>query len=115
MKSPYAFRVEMKWSADERKIARRAFDVAYRRQCDAAADKAKEMLARVSDPAGLWKVHDYLSRERKRVDETYDFRYSVLISILARLLDLGWLRPTDLAGLSDDKIKEIESWRKRGA
>ncbi len=113
MKSPYAFRIEMKWSAEERKIARRAFDMAYRRQCEAAADKAREMLARVADPAGLWKVHDYLSRERKRVDETYDYRYSVLISIFARLLQLEWLRRADLAGLSDDKIEEIERWRKR--
>ena len=111
--SPYAFRVEMKWSADERKIARRAFDLAYRRQCAAVAEKARGMLARVSDPDGLWKVHDYLSRERKRVDETYDYRYSVLISILARLLDLRWLSGTDLAGLAHDKTGEIERWRKR--
>ena len=50
--------------------------------------------------------------ERKKVDQTYDYRYSVLISVLAELLRQGWLKRGDLAGLRPDKIELIESWRK---
>jgi hypothetical protein len=38
----------------------------------------------------------------------YDYRYSVLIFEFARQLKEGWLTLTDLEGLGEDKIKEIE-------
>ena len=86
MKSPRAFRVETTWSPAEKKIARTAFDSAFQRQCATIADKAKRMMATTSPPGGIWEVHDYLSRERKKIDQTYDYRYSVLISVFAGLL-----------------------------
>ena len=112
MKSPMAVRIETTWSEAEKKIARKAFDRAFERQCDTITEEAKRMLAASSPPHGIWQVHDYLSRERKKVDQTYDYRYSVLISVLAELLRQGWLKRGDLAGLRPDKIESIESWRK---
>ncbi len=108
MKSPMAVRVETTWSNTEKKIARKAYDRAFDRQCTTITEKAKQMLATASPPRGIWEVHDYLSRERKRVDQTYDYRYSILISVLANLLRQGWLTRTDLAGLQPDKIQLIE-------
>ena len=40
----------------------------------------------------------------------YDYRYSVLISVFARLLTEGWLKKGDLEGLDADKIEQIEYW-----
>jgi hypothetical protein len=110
MKSPTAFRIETTWSEAEKKIARKAFDRAFERQCATITEKAKQMLATSSPPRGVWQVHDYLSRERKKVDQTYDYRYSVLISVFAGLLRQGWLTKTDLSGLRPDKIEMTESW-----
>jgi hypothetical protein len=110
MKSPYAFRIETTWSHGEKKIARKAFDAAFERQCASITAKAKQMLANASPPYGIWKLHDYLSSERKKVDLTYDYRYSVLLSIFGRLLYQGWLMEEDLAGLREEKIAEIKKW-----
>ena len=110
MKSPSAFPVEAKWSPAEKKVARKAYDAAFYRQCAAITEKAKQMLASSSPPYGVWKLHDYLSRERRKVDLRYDYRYSVLISVLAALLREKWLSKADLAGLSEDKIEQIEYW-----
>ena len=105
MKSPMAVRIETTWSEAEKKIARKAFDRACERQCNTITEKAKRMLATSSPPHGIWQFHDYLPRERKRVDETYDYRYSVLISVFVELLRQGWLKKADLAGLPQDKIE----------
>jgi hypothetical protein len=113
MKSPTAFRVEATWSSAEKKVARKAFDAAFRRQCAAITEKAERMLTTSSPPYGIWKLHDYLSRERRKVDKRYDYRYSVLISVFAELLRDGWLTKPDLSGLSEDKIEQIEHWAKR--
>jgi hypothetical protein len=110
MKSPTAFRIETTWSTAEKKIAHKAFDEAFQRQCATIAAKAKQMLATAAPPYGIWKLHDYLSRERKKVDQTYDYRYSVLISVFGSLLHQGWLKKADLAGLGEDKIEQIELW-----
>ena len=110
MKSPTAFRVEATWTTAEKKTAHQAFDAAFLRQCTAITEKAQRMLARSSPPYGVWKLHDYLSRERKKVDQRYDYRYSVLISVFAELLRDGWLTKADLAGLSPDKIEQTERW-----
>jgi hypothetical protein len=112
VKSPLAVRIETTWSGAEKKIARKAFDRAFERQCATITGKAKQILAASAPPYGIWQVHDYLTRERKNVDLTYDYRYSVLISVFARLLRQGWLKRADLAGLSPDKIELIESWAK---
>lgn len=54
-----------------------------------------------------WRLHDYLTRKRREVDAKYDYRYSVLIVVLARLLGEGLINDEDLEGLSEDKIARI--------
>ena len=109
MNSATGFPVELKWSGEEKKVARKAYDLAFTRQCSAITEKAKRMLDKSSPPDGVWKLHDYLSREGRKVDRTYDYRYSVLISVFGQLLREGWLTTNDLEGLSPDKLKKIES------
>jgi hypothetical protein len=56
----------------------------------------------------LWKVHDYLSVQRRTTDKIYDYRYSVLLTVFARLLDEKWLNIADLTGLEESKIEEVQ-------
>jgi hypothetical protein len=99
---------ESNWSKTEKETARRAFQAAYQRECEVITAKLKEMAASVSEPADIWRIHDYLTGERKRTDEKYDYRYSVLMFMFAGLLNEGWLKESDLAGLHEDKIEKIK-------
>jgi len=56
------------------KIARKAFDEAYQRQCAAILAKAKKMLAAAFVSSDLWTVHDYLSVQRRTTVKIYDYR-----------------------------------------
>ena len=98
---------EMKWSKTEKETARRAFETAYRKECAAIAAKVREMAAMASEPEDLWRIHALLTKEHRRTDEKYDYRYSVLLFVFARLLHEGWITEADLQGLSDDKIEAI--------
>lgn len=62
------------------------------------------------DPSVIWRIHDYLSEERRRTDTLFDYRYSVLLMVFSRLLRDGWLTEADLASLSKDKMEQIRQW-----
>jgi len=98
---------EMKWSKPEKEIARRAFRAAYNRECTIILESVSKMAAETKDPSGLWEIHDYLTEKRKDTCEKYDFCYSVLLSVFARLIWEGWMHQEDLAGISEDKLQEI--------
>lgn len=100
---------DISWSKKEKVIARRAFDNAYRKECTALVNRAKKMLDSINDPLDIWKIHDLLTESREEIDLKYDYRYSVLISVFARLLREGWLTDTDLAGLREDKLERIKA------
>jgi hypothetical protein len=89
-------------------MARAAFEAALAREMATIREEAEAMLRRSTDPFDVWAVHDFLSRRRREVDEKYDYRYSVLILVFARLLREGWLRDSELAGLSADKLERIQ-------
>jgi Photoprotection regulator fluorescence recovery protein len=110
MSSSQWFRDEAKWSPAEKKLAREAFERAYQRKCAALLAEVKGMIARDSSPSVIWKLHDFLSRERKTVDKKFDYRYSVLLDVFGTLLREGWLKEEDLAGLAGDKIEGIKHW-----
>lgn len=65
------------------------------------------MLGAAAGPADLWRIHDYLTEQRDRTGEKYDYRYSVLPFVFARLLKEGWRAEADLEGLSADKREII--------
>jgi Photoprotection regulator fluorescence recovery protein len=100
---------DLHWSPTEKKAARKAFDAAYERECRAISSKLKQIMADDSDPSYVWRVHDYLFEQRRDVDRKYDYRYSVLIEVFARLLSEGWLSDDDLSGLNPEKIERIKA------
>lgn len=110
MRSARWFTEEFAWSATEKKIARRAFEQAYQRKCGEIAAEVKKLVTSHSTSSGLWQIHDYLSEQRKIVDQIFDYRYSVLISVFGHLLRQGWLKEADLVGLRADKLEKIKRW-----
>lgn len=98
----------MEWSKQEKEIARKAFNVAYRRECKVIAINTRKMVDEINEPSDLWKVHNYLTEKRKETDQKYEYRYSILLLIFARLICEGWISEEDLMGFSDDKLKVIQ-------
>ena len=95
------------WSKREKKIARKAFEVAYNREQQAILEDIRKTIAEVSDLVELWQLQEYLTEKRIGIDEKYDYRYSVLNFVFARLICEGWLQEKDLEGLADEKLDEI--------
>ena len=108
MNSVEQFVEQMTWTQPERKAARKAFDQAFERQCASIKAEVEKMIANAAAPSDIWRVDDYLSEQRRTVDRVYDYRYSVLLNVFARLLRDGWLTEADLAGLHEDKIDRIK-------
>lgn len=108
MDSIEQFREEVRWTAAEKKVARRAFDQALERHLSVIITEAKRMMANVAGPSGLWEVEAYLTESRKTVDRIYQFRYSDLLRVFSVLMRDEWLREADLVGLQPEKIADIK-------
>jgi len=67
----------------------------------------RKMILEVNDPTGLWRIQDYLTEKRNETDEKYDYRYSVLCFVFARLIFEGRIQQKDLEGLAEEKLDEI--------
>ncbi|MCX5819420.1 MAG: hypothetical protein NT047_05865 [Deltaproteobacteria bacterium] len=99
--------INFKWSEAEKKVARRAFDAALKRECAAVMEKLKGLAAKAERPDDIWAIHDYLTAQRKTVDGKYDYRYSQLIFVFVRLLRENWIEDKDLDGLGEEKLQSI--------
>jgi hypothetical protein len=99
---------ELKWTKSEKIVAKRAFEKCYQRECEAILTKLKDRLTTVDKPSDIWLIHDFLTKELKKFKDKYDYRYSVLIFVFARLLKEGRLQESDLNGIEEDKIKKIK-------
>jgi hypothetical protein len=100
---------DFNWSKKEKKIARKAFDMAYERECSDFAEKIRSEADKLTKPEDIWNLHDFMSKKMKDIGKTYDYRYSVLILVFARLINEGWLDYDDLNGLADKKIDRIKA------
>jgi hypothetical protein len=95
------------WSEIEEKIARKAFKKAYEREIDALIEEVRKKGSKLAELDQVWHLHDFLSARRHDIDGKYDYRYSVLIFVFARLLKEGWLDLDELKGLEPDKLTKI--------
>jgi len=98
---------DMTWSKMEKKVAKRAFDEAYDKECRTLAENVRDMAGKIEGPKDIWRLHGFLSKTRREIDDRYDYRYSVLIFVFARLVREGWLEESDLEGLAEDKLAKI--------
>ena len=76
---------DFEWSKAEKQVARRAFDLALKRECLAIRGELVQMLKADEDFRQIWRIHDYLSEQRREVDLKYDYRYSRLITVFGQL------------------------------
>ena len=98
---------ELDWSEQEKIIARTAFNAAYRREISALIREVSDRAAIISDIDQVWGLHDYLSAKRHDIDGKYDYRYSVLIFVFARLVKEGWLELSELADINPEKLAKV--------
>lgn len=54
-------------------------------------------------------MEDYLRRQRREIDDMFDYRYSQLILVFARLIREGYLDENLLDGLSEEKREQVRS------
>jgi hypothetical protein len=110
MDSVEQFGDNVRWTAAEKKVARRAFDLALERNLSAIIAEAKRRMVNVADPSDLWELEAYLTESRKTVDRVYQYRYSDLLRVFSILMRDGWLNEADLVGLQPDKIADIRAF-----
>ena len=97
----------MQWSPAEKATARKAFNLALRRELDAVIQETKDRAGRIEKPEDLWDLEQFLTQHRREIDNKYDYRYSVLQLVFARLIYEGRLSTSDLHGLGEDKLDSI--------
>jgi hypothetical protein len=108
----YPYQNEPIWSRSEKAIARKAFDVALRRELHEVMQEAKQMANRIMQPSDLWDLEHYLTQQRKEIDRKYDYRSSRLTHVLGKLLQEGRLIEDELSGLRENKRESIRSHAK---
>jgi hypothetical protein len=97
------------WSKTEKQIAQTAFEKAYEREIQALILEVQESAGAIAEISDVWKLHDFLSARRHDIDGKYDYRYSMLIFVFARLIQEGWLHLHELEGLAPDKLTKVKA------
>jgi hypothetical protein len=98
---------ELKWTEAEKKLSRRAFEVALQAELADDLQDFKARAAAVQTPEDMWSIENFLNQRRHELDAKYDYRYSRLISVFGRLIREGRLTEAHLEGLSQDKLEFI--------
>ena len=99
--------MEQSWSKKEKAIARRAFEGAYEKECKDLIRQIQMRASEAKEPSNIWRLHDFLTKRIKEIENKYDYRYSMLNLVFARLMQEGWLTVDEIEGLSEDKISKI--------
>ena len=97
----------MTWTKTEKRDARELFDLAREREYKALIDEINTL--QITVPEEVWKLRDRLNHKAKAMDEKYDYRYSRLIYVFARLLYEGYLTEEELSVLGEEKVSAIVS------
>ena len=98
----------MEWSNAEKKIARRAFEAALEKALAAALADFKRRAAAVSTASEMWTIGEDLHRQRREIDQRFDYRYSQLTHVFAELIHAGLMDEIALAGLAEAKRADIQ-------
>lgn len=97
------------WSQVEQKVAQSAFEIAYKREVKALIEEVQIQANQINVIEDMWHLHDFLSARRHDIDGKYDYQYSVLIFVFARLVKEGWLQLSELDGLDSDKLGKVSA------
>lgn len=97
----------VKWSKTEKKIARAAFEKAHEKECESLIKTIQKKASKLKEHDDIWELYRFLGKLSPKMEKKYDYRYSMLIHVFARLIQEGWMSIDDLEGLSEDKIEQI--------
>lgn len=100
-------RRELHWSHKEKTVARAAFDRALTRETASIRKEVQRILQTCKEATAVWDVLEFLFSKQREIQRKYDYRYSVLTGVFARLLYEGWITEKDLTGLSPEKLELI--------
>jgi hypothetical protein len=98
---------ESGWTEIEQKVARFAFEQAYKREIEALISQVRHKIDTLDELDDIWQLHDFLSARRYEVEGKYDFKYSILLFIFAGLIKDGWLQLNELEGLDEAKLAKV--------
>jgi Photoprotection regulator fluorescence recovery protein len=99
--------IEESWSKKEKTVAKRAFKDAYEKECQDLIRQMQKKANEAKEPNDLWPLHNFLRARIKEIENKYDYRYSMLIFLFARLMKEGWITVNEIEGLSEAKIAKI--------
>lgn len=89
------------WSKADKRVARRLFDAALQAELQELMQRFKAMAQAAAEPDDLWAVRGFLDKAGRALDRKYDFRYSQLAFLFARLLHEGRIHKQDLRAFSE--------------
>ncbi|MGB3534788.1 MAG: hypothetical protein WBA13_14895 [Microcoleaceae cyanobacterium] len=98
---------EINWSESEKQAAKQVFESAYKREINSLMEEVKRKTSEITEIEQVWRLHDLLSARRHEIDGKYDFDYSNLIFVFARLLNEKWLSIEELQALEREKLVKI--------
>src|SRR5438128_10622253 len=101
---------DLKWSPQEKAVARKAFDLALKREFESVMVEAKTRAGKIREPSDLWELERYLTERRVQIDRQYEYKYSVLIMVFGNLIQRGRLSEQELEGLNQDKLDSIRGY-----
>jgi transcriptional/translational regulatory protein YebC/TACO1 len=100
---------DLKWSESEKKLSRRVFEAALHAELADMIAKFKAKASAVTTPDDMWAVQDFLAKNQREIEQKYDYRYSQLILVFARLVREGRITEEQLQGLSEEKLSYIRN------
>ena len=95
------------WSLSEKKAARRAYERARELRLAKLMTEFKARAAAATAASDIWAIEEYLRRQRREIDEMFDYRYSRLPLVFAQLIREGYLDEAQLSGLAEDKLEIV--------
>ena len=73
------------------------------------------MAARIKEPDELWALEHHLTRRRNEIDTKYEYKYSVVLLVLADLVREGRIALDELKGLAEDKLRCVRDHSRHSA
>jgi hypothetical protein len=101
---------DLEWAREEKAVARKAFDLALKRELEEVMIDVKKRAGNIRQPSDLWDLERYLTDRRVQIDRQYEHKYSVLILVFGNLIQQGRLTEQELQGLNEDKLNAIRRY-----
>lgn len=95
------------WSPIEKNTARKAYQQAHENEYQEIIREVQSRAAALKKPSDIWNLEAWLTDRREEMNQKYDYRYSVLPLVFARLMQEKRITEADLRGLAQEKIELI--------